>query len=681
MNSARAHTIIILCLLGGNAGHGKADQKAADLAPFRQSEEEVRPDRQLTIECRSAVTDATAILKELEDHQGPATVDGVLRPYNRLLVEVFDGVQHASVMQRVHPDPELRQAASDCERLYLDLRTRTRLSRPLYELIHRVDVSGADPKTMRFVELTLRDFRLAGVHQDEAARARIRHLENDISVLQQAFRKNITEDVRFISVRSREALAGLPDDWIGDLSPRADGTFRVTTDYPHYLPFMRYAERDELRRALFIEFNNRGYPENRAVLEELLRKRNELAQLQGFPSWADRAAADKMIRNEEHARAFVDSALEITRPRADADHEALLRQLKISDPGAARVSAWQTHYLTQKLLDSRFRVSGDELRRYFDYSRVRDGIFELTTDLFGIEIRSRQDAEVWHASVEAYEFIQDGEVIGRFYLDMHPREGKYKHASHVYYRAGLEGGPAPESVLVCNFPGGPGTSAKMEHGEVESFLHEFGHLIHYHLRFRQPWLGISQPERDFMEAPSQMLEEWIYDTDTLRRFAVDDAGRPIPASLVERTRRARSLGEGLRIHWQLTLADLSLTLHGRASEDFDLDTLYDEVMTRNAIIPHLPEVRKYASFGHLGNPAYAASYYTYVWSQAIADDMATRFLKAGMRDRQTALIYRRIVLETGGARPAEEYVAEFLGRPFNLEALRRRIGTGTDEAH
>ncbi|MGD8696375.1 MAG: M3 family metallopeptidase, partial [Gammaproteobacteria bacterium] len=212
-------------------------------------------------------------------------------------------------------------------------------------------------------------------------------------------------------------------------------------------------------------------------------------------------------------------------------------------------------------------------------------------------------------------------------------------------------------------------------------LHEFGHLIHYHLRYHQPWLGISQPERDFMEAPSQMLEEWIYDTDTLRRFAVDDAGRPIPASLVERTRRARSLGEGLRIHWQLTLADLSLTLHGRASEDFDLDTLYDEVMTRNAIIPHLPEVRKYASFGHLGNPAYAASYYTYVWSQAIADDMATRFLKAGMRDRQTALIYRRIVLETGGARPAEEYVAEFLGRPFNLEALRRRIGTGTDEAH
>jgi thimet oligopeptidase len=681
MISARTYTIVILCLLGCSAGHANTGRKAADLAPVGKSEEDVSPARQLAIECLSAVTDATVILEELEDYQGPTAVDGVLRPYNLLLVKVFDGVQHASVMQRVHPDRALRQAASDCERRYLDLRIRTRLSRPLYELINRVDVSSADPKTQRFVELTLRDFRLAGVHQDEAIRARIRQLENDISALQQTFRKNITEDVRFITVTSREALAGLPDDWIEQLSLRPDGTFRVTTDYPHYRPFMRYAERDDLRRALFIEFNNRGYPENRTILEELLRKRNELARLQGFSSWADRAAADKMIRDEERARAFVDSALEISRPRAEADHEDLLRQLKISDPGAARVSAWQTDYLTQKLLDSRYRVSGDELRRYFDYSRVRDGIFELTSDLFGIEIRSRQDADVWHASVEAYEFVQDGEVLGRFYLDMHPREGKYKHASHVFYRAGLEGGPVPESVLVCNFPGGTGASTKMEHGEVESFLHEFGHLIHYHLRYHQPWLGISQPERDFMEAPSQMLEEWIYDTDTLRRFAVDDAGRPIPASLVERTRRARSLGEGLRIHWQLTLADLSLTLHGRASEDFDLDTLYDEVMTRNAIIPHLPEVRKYASFGHLGNPAYAASYYTYVWSQAIADDMATRFLKAGMRDRQTALIYRRIVLETGGARPAEEYVAEFLGRPFNLEALRRRIGTGTDEAH
>jgi thimet oligopeptidase len=172
MISARAHTIVILCLLGCNAGHANTDRKAVDLVPVEPSEEEVSPARQLTIECQSAVTDATAILEELEDHQGPMTVDGVLRPYNRLLVKVFDGVQHASVMQRVHPDPELRQAASDCERRYLDLRTRARLSRPLYELINRVDVSSADPKTQRFVELTLRDFRLAGVHRDEATRAR-----------------------------------------------------------------------------------------------------------------------------------------------------------------------------------------------------------------------------------------------------------------------------------------------------------------------------------------------------------------------------------------------------------------------------------------------------------------------------------------------------------------------------
>jgi thimet oligopeptidase len=369
----------------------------------------------------------------------------------------------------------------------------------------------------------------------------------------------------------------------------------------------------------------------------------------------------------------------VTRPRAQADYDQLLRQLRISDPDAGHVSHWQFNFLTQKLLDSRFGITGEELRQYFDYSRVRDGIFELTTDLFDIEIRSRPDAAVWHESVEAYEFLEGGKVLGRFYLDMHPRKGKYKHASHVYYRAGLQGERVPESVLICNFPGGPGASAKMEHREVESFLHEFGHLVHYHLRYHQPWLGISQPERDFMEAPSQMLEEWIYDTVTLQRFAIDDSGRPIPSSLVDRTREARRLGEGLRIHWQLTLADLSLSLHDRSPESFDLDTLYDGVLRRNAVIPHVPEIRKYASFGHLGNPAYAASYYTYVWSQAIADDMATRFRKAGLRDRQTALAYRRTVLETGGARPAEEYVEEFLGRPFNLNAFRQRLGADTVE--
>ncbi len=642
----------------------RGDEKA-EVAPS--------PAQLFSEECDRALAEADAMLTLLESDPGRPTIESVLGRYNDFQVMVNDGGNGAGLMERVHPDADVRQAAADCERRFADLETRARLSRPLYEAILSLDLSGVDAKTGRFVELSLRNFRLAGVHTDGVTRARIRALSDEINALEQAYARNITNDVRGIMVDSRQDLAGMPADWIDARAEGEDGAFRVTTDYPDYLPFMRYSQRDDLRRALFIQFNTRGYPANREVLTRLLSSRNEIARLQGFENWADRAAADKMIGDSDRAREFIDKALAIVRPRAEADYAQLLEWLRQDDPGAERVAAWQVPYLTDRLRGDRFGVSGEELRQYFEYSRVRDGIFQLTTDLFGIDIRERQGADVWHGSVEAYEFVEDGRVLGRFYLDMHPREGKYKHASHVYYRVGVADKRIPESALVCNFPGGGGTPGKLEHRQVESFLHEFGHLVHYHLRFHQPWVAISQPERDFIEAPSQLLEEWLYDPETMGRFAVDDEGKSIPPELVSRTNEARAFGEALRLQGQLNLADLSLSLHDRPPESFAVDTLYQEIALRNAVVPLVPEARKYANFGHLGRAEYSASYYTYVWSQVIADDMFTRFQEAGLRDRETAMAYRRLVLAPGGSRPANELVAAFLGRPFNLEAFQRRL--------
>jgi thimet oligopeptidase len=630
-------------------------------------------------QCAEDLEQTSALLARLETYQGPMTVTGVLEPFNEFEAALFDGSQGPGLMQRVHPDPSVREAAAECERGFAALETRAQLSRPLYERIAAVDVSGEDARTRRFAELTLRDFRLSGIDRDDLSRARIEVLQDEITVLEQTFIKNITEDVRSISVRSSDDLAGMPADWIASHPPAEDGTIVVTTDYPDYMPFMRYAERDDLREALYLAFNTRGYPANRDVLEQLIEKRYEIARLQGFDTWADKAGADKMIGNAANARRFIDSAMAVARPRAETDYAELLTQRRTADPDARDVMAWQLAYLSDQLLQQRYQVSTAELRQYFDYERVRDGIFELTTDLFGLEIRKRPDAETWDESVEAYEFVENDRIIGRFYLDMHPREGKYKHATHVYYRVGIGDDRIPESALVCNFPGGDGRSARMEHRQVETFLHEFGHLIHYHLRYHQPWVGISQPERDFIEAPSQMLEEWIYDPDTLRRFAINDEGDPIPVEVVERTRAARAFGEGIRVYGQLALADLSLSLHDRAPSEFDLEDLYQELSRSHAITPHVEEIRKFANFGHLGQAPYSASYYTYMWSQAIAYDMFGRFEEAGLRDPETAMAYRHIVLEPGGSQPAADYVAEFLGRPFNLDAFERRLGMNSSD--
>ena len=633
----------------------------------------------LAISCARDLQQAEDLLARLESYDGPLTVDGVLGPFNDFQVLLFDGTQMPGLMQRVHPDPAVREAAAACERDFSALGTRAQLSRALYERIAGVDVSTADAKTSRFVEVTLRDFRLSGIDRDEQVRARIAVLQDEITVLEQAFMKNITEDVRSIAARSPDDLAGMPGDWIESHPPGEDGLVHVTTDYPDYMPFMRYAERDDLRRALYLAFNTRGYPANRDVLQQLVERRYEIARLQGFDNWADKAGADKMIGNAANARRFVDDALGAARPRAESDYRELLAYTRVTDPEADAVEAWQLSYVTDKLRQDRYHVSSEELRQYFEYDRVRDGIFDLTTDLFGLEIRERPDAMTWHDSVEAYEFVEGGRVVGRFYLDMHPRDGKYKHAAHVYYRAGVGDERIPESVLVCNFPGGDGGPAKLEHRQVETFLHEFGHLIHYHLRYHQPWVGISQPERDFIEAPSQMLEEWIYDPATLRRFAINDDGEPIPAATVERTSAARDFGEGIRVYGQLALADLSLSLHDRAPADFDLEELYQTISQEHAITPLVPEVRKFANFGHLGQASYSASYYTYMWAQAIAYDMFGRFEEAGLRDNETAMDYRRTVLEPGGSMPAADYIAEFLGRPFNLDAFTRRLTMNTSD--
>ena len=623
--------------------------------------------------CAARGEQARGMLAALESDDRPADQTTVLEPYNELLVVIFDTSQDASLMHNVHPDPGVRNAAGECEQAFEAIDTARKLSRPLYDRIAAVDLADADAKTRYFVERTLREFRLQGVDRDEATRARIRALNEEIVALGQAFDRNIAEDVRHIEVPSADGLAGLPADWIEARAPAPDGSFRITTRYPDFIPFMRYAEDDALRRALYFEFQNRGHPANEDVLEGLLRKRWEVARLQGFDSWADQALADKMVGTADRAAQFIDSGSADALPRARADYAELLARLRLEQPDAAAVQPWQLSRLTHRVREEKYGFDGAALREYFVYPRVRDGIFGLMSDLFGVAFRPRPGAWTWHEDVEAWEMVEDERVIGRFYLDMHPRDGKYQHAAHFYYRAGLADGRTPESALVCNFPGGAGRPARMEQDQVETFLHEFGHLVHYLFRYHQPWLGISQPERDFMEAPSTMLEEWIYDPPTLQTFARNDAGQPIPTELVERMRAAREFGQGLFVNRQMFLAAVSLGFHDRDPAGFELEALYEALSDRYSLVPHVPGTHMYAAFGHLNS--YSAYYYTYMWSHAIAFDMFGRFEAAGLRDRRTAADYRHKVLEVGGSRPARDFVDDFLGRPFSFAAFRDRLNT------
>jgi thimet oligopeptidase len=274
--------------------------------------------------------------------------------------------------------------------------------------------------------------------------------------------------------------------------------------------------------------------------------------------------------------------------------------------------------------------------------------------------------------------LEGGKLAGRFYLDMHPRPGKFGHAAHFRVRTGTTDGALPESALVCNFPGGmPGEPGLMDHGDVETFLHEFGHLMHS-LLARQRWNGVSgvRTEWDFAEAPSQMLEEWSWDPRVLASFALHhETNQPIPAELVRQLKRATGFGRAIDMRTQMTYARISLSMYDRPPAQVDTDSIVSAVTRAYTPVPPMPGSHMQTSFGHLNG--YSAFYYTYMWSLVIAKDLFSRFDQADLLAPEPARRYRQLILERGGAAPAARLVEDFLGRPFSFDAWRSWLETGS----
>jgi thimet oligopeptidase len=280
-------------------------------------------------------------------------------------------------------------------------------------------------------------------------------------------------------------------------------------------------------------------------------------------------------------------------------------------------------------------------------------------------------AEVWHPDVEVHDVLEGDRLLGRVYLDMHPREGKYKHFAQFTLASGQAGRRLPEGALVCNFPRpAPGVPALLEHSDVRTFFHEFGHLLHHVLGGHTRWAGQSgvATEWDFVEAPSQMLEEWVWDPEVLALFAREgEGGAPIPAELVRRMRAADEYGKGLMVRQQMFYAAVSLELHRREPRGLDTTALVADLMERHTPFRHVPGTFFHESFGHLDG--YSAIYYTYMWSLVIAKDLLGPFCEAGLLSPGPARRYRAAVLEPGGSRPAAELVRDFLGRPHSFDAF------------
>jgi thimet oligopeptidase len=377
-----------------------------------------------------------------------------------------------------------------------------------------------------------------------------------------------------------------------------------------------------------------------------------------------------MIGSEGAASEFVEKIARAAEARMRRDHAQLLERKRKETPGAETVDPWDSAYLQERVKAEEYGFDSQSVRPFFEYTRVKDGVLDVTARLFGIVYRPVPDAARWHPEVEVYDVVEGEALLGRVYLDMHPRDGKYKHYAQFTLAAGQRGKRIPEGVLVCNFPRpAPGAPALMEHGDVRTFFHEFGHLLHHVLGGHTRWAAQSgvATEWDFVEAPSQMLEEWVWDAGVLAGFARHvETGAPIPEELVRRMKAADEYGKGLMVGQQMFYAATSLELHRRDPEGLDTTAVVAELQERYTPFRHVPGTYFHESFGHLDG--YSAIYYTYMWSLVIAKDLFGPFRAAGLLDPGPARRYRKAILEAGGSKPAADLVKDFLGRPHAFEA-------------
>jgi thimet oligopeptidase len=617
---------------------------------------------------RTRIERAKALLAAFS---GPVPGDRVLELYNEIALESANARLEAQLLSLVHPVEAVRTAAEKIGQEVASLQNEIEQHAGLYAALERVH--AADPLEQRVLDLVRRDMRRAGVALGQEERDEVRTLRAQLVELGQRFARNIRDDVRAIEIPP-ESLRGLPADFVASHPSGADGRVRVTTETTDLVPFLAYAESDSARRALMLAAHTRGVPSNLEILDQILVARQRLAALFGHRSWADHACEVLMLSSAARVRRFLAEAHEAARSAAGSETAALLQAksaLRLPNPDV--LEEHEVAFLTEQVRTQRLSFDARSVRPYFAYRGVRQGLLDLAAELFGLSFEAAQ-VELWHLSVETFDVRIDGRLAGRVSLDMFPRAGKFKHAACFAYRPGAGDRQLPHYVLVCNYPDPADGPALMDHREVVQFFHEFGHVIHSIVRGWIPWIRVNEvTEWDFVEVPSKLLEEFLFDPGVLARFARHfETGEPIPVEMVACLREANEFGRGLHVQRQVVLSALALELHDRSA--VDTTQVLWEVDGQFGPSRRDPAARPQASFGHLD--FYGPSYYTYVWSTALAQDLLTAF-GGDLTNTAAARRYRDVVLASGGTRSAMDIVTEFLGRPPRSDALARWLSPQT----
>ena len=614
--------------------------------------------------------------------EGERTTDNTLRPYDDAVADLGAVGSLTGLMHSVYPERPVRDMAQALLQKISQAGVELALNRDVYRVLDKIDASRADAATKHYLDRTLLQYRLAGVDKDDATRTQIKELQDRATLTSLSFGRNVQEGGNTVVVENAKELDGLPPDYLETRKPGPDEKITLTTDFPDYLPVMTFAKSADLRRRMFLAYNTRAYPANHQLLLELLRIRQEMASILGFAHWADLATADQMMESAANMQAFLDDLDRATKHGAEKEYAMILEFAQAQQPGLVGIDAASRAYWVEQYRRVAFAFDSQSVRPYFPYARVEPGVLATAEKLFQVKFRRIENPDVWHESVSAWEVWDGKELAGRFYLDMHPREGKDKWFSAHPLIPGIRGRQLPEAALICNFPepkeGNPGL---MQYSDVVTFFHEFGHLMHALLGGRQAWAGISgiATEGDFVEVPSQMLEEFFRDPPLLASFARHfETDEPIPAELVLRMNRAGAFGRADWVRTQLLYTTYSLETHRQDPAALDPDALFRTLYARFLPYEWIDGNRMYASFTHL--TGYSSNYYTYLYDKVIALDFFSQFPRQALLDSPESMRYRRTVLEPGGSMRGREIVQRFLGRSQSSDAFTNWVGEEFQQA-
>jgi thimet oligopeptidase len=652
------------------------------LPQFETTTNELRFTLKQTLAVGNAALDRVGALKS-----GEVTFENTVRALDDIGYQISLTDNRFSVIKETSTDAKLRDAATDALKALEEWTVGIDYREDVYKALkayadRKPKLKGEDAKLLTE---TMRDYRRAGLELPKPQRDEVEKMRKELSRLTTDYESNITKAQKAVKFTLIE-LEGVPESFLAQVKTGADEYTVMANITWHYTSVMDNAKREDTRKRLITEHDNLARAENIPLLEKILPLRDDIAHKLGYKTWADYQVEVKMAGTAAAAIDFLEKLKTGLQPKFDAEL-AEFRRIKIKETGDtnAQVCVWDWRYLSSQLKKEKYNVDAEQLRVYFPYQRVLDGMFNIYQNIFGLKFERVEPPYKWIGDLQLYA-VSDAkteEPLGLFYLDMFPREGKYNHFAQFHLIQGkvMASGKyqRPTVALICNFPSpSKDKPSLLAHSDVETIFHEFGHAMHSMMTRAKysRFSGTSVP-RDFVEAPSQMLENWVWDKKVLDSFAADyrDPLKKIPADILAKLREAKLATEGTRYRRQLSFALTDLTLHtqihdGNAAEALPLS---NRVLSE-VFLPMVPDTAFAAYFGHL--MGYDAGYYGYAWADAIAADMATVFEKApnGYFDQAAGHRLRVEIYEPGSSRDVNESIEKFLGRKRSLAPFLKKIG-------